>query len=121
MVRLSSHVLTSPNQLCLAQWKFLHFHGQKTSRQSIGHSIYKDSGHWHTILTRVFSPILFFFPDAYMRELVKVGADGIVVEDLWKESLNKLVSEWSDFALYVCPFSLWDHARFDMGEYDRRQ
>lgn len=56
-----------------------------------------------------------------MRELEKVGADGIVVEDLWKESLNKLVSEWSDFVLYVCPFSLWDHARFEMGEYDRRQ
>ena len=56
-----------------------------------------------------------------MRELKKVGADGIVVEDLWKESLNRLVSEWSDFVLYVCPFSLCDHACFDMRKYDRRQ
>ncbi|KAF8274370.1 hypothetical protein EI94DRAFT_679057 [Lactarius quietus] len=96
------HVITSVARLLsfYAHWRFVHFHGQKTSRQVIGHSIYKGNRRKRTILIGFFSPILFFFPDDYLRELEKVWVDGIIVEALWKESIQKLVSEWGDFVLY---------------------
>ena len=55
------------------------------------------------MLIRILSPILLFFPGAYLRELEKVWTDKIIVEALWKEYMQKLVSEWTDFVLYVCP------------------
>ncbi|KAN0140937.1 hypothetical protein V8E53_001381 [Lactarius tabidus] len=92
------HAIVSVAQLLsfYAHWRFVHFHGQKTSGQAIGFS----SRHLSTILFRILSPIFFFFPDAYIRELEKVGAGTMMVEALWKESMQKLVSEWSDFVLY---------------------
>ncbi|KAI9446013.1 hypothetical protein H4582DRAFT_1902760 [Lactarius indigo] len=98
------HAITSIARLLslYAHWRFLHFHGQKTSRQDRYKSIYKGGHRKRTILIRTFSPILFFFPDAYLRELQKLWMDKIIVEALWKESTQRLVSEWSDFVLYVC-------------------
>jgi len=81
----------------LARWRFLHFNGQNNSRYK---NIY-DGGHRkRTILIRILSPILFFFPDAYLRELEKVVTENSIVEALWKELVQKLVSESSDFVLY---------------------
>ncbi|KAH8995332.1 hypothetical protein EDB92DRAFT_196178 [Lactarius akahatsu] len=79
---------------------FLHFHGQKGSRQDRYKSIYKGSSRKRTILVRILSPILFFFPDIHLVELEKVWTDEIVVEALWKEFMQKLVSEWTEFVLY---------------------
>ena len=89
--------------VCLAHWKFLHFHGQKASRQDRYKSIYKGSRRKRTMLVRILSPILFFFPDVHLRELEKLWTDKIIVEALWKEFMQKLVSEWTDFVLYVGP------------------
>ncbi|KAH9023870.1 hypothetical protein EDB84DRAFT_1564593 [Lactarius hengduanensis] len=83
-----------------AHWKFLHFHGQKASRQDRYKSIYEGSRRKRTILVRILSPILFFFPDIHLVELEKVWTDEIVVEALWKEFMQKLVSEWTEFVLY---------------------
>ena len=84
-----------------AQWRFVHFHGQKTSRQSRNKSIYKDVDHKHTKPFRVLTVILFFIPDAYLRELKEVSMDDIIVEEVWRNLMIKLVSEWMDFVLYV--------------------
>ena len=81
----------------------MHFHGQKTSRQNRYKSIYKGSRRRRTILIRILSPILFFFPDVHLRELEKLWTDKIIVEALWREFMQKLVSEWTDFVLYVSP------------------
>ncbi|KAI9459417.1 hypothetical protein BJY52DRAFT_1265560 [Lactarius psammicola] len=89
------HVITS-----VAHWRFLHFHGQKSSRQDRYKSIYKGSSRKRTILVRILSPVLFFFPDVHLRELEKVWTDKIIVEALWKEFMQKLVSEWTEFVLY---------------------
>ena len=67
-------------------------------------SIYKGSRCRRTMLIRIFSPILFFSPDGYLRELEKVCVDDIVNEALWRECMHKLVNEWTDFVLYVCPW-----------------
>ena len=82
-------------------WRFVHFHGQKTSRQNRYKSIYKDSGHKRTKSFRLVSVILFFSPDAHLRELKKVWADERIFEGVWKNFMQKLVSEWTDFVLYV--------------------
>ena len=107
----------------LAQWRFVHFHGQKTTRQDRYKSIYKDSCRNHTKLFRFLSPLCFFFPDAHLRELEKLWTDDIIVEALWRDFMQKLVSEWTEFVLYVssrfCPPR--DPAWFDTGECDSRQ
>ena len=107
--------------VCLAQWRFIHFHGQKTPRQDRYKSIYKDGHHGRTILIRFLSPILFFFPDVHLRELEKLWTDEIMVEALWRDFMQKLVSEWTEFVLYVW-FSLSsDHARFNNDGFDSQQ
>jgi hypothetical protein len=55
------------------------------------------------MFVRILSPILFFFPDVHLLELEKLWTDKIIVESLWKEFMQKLVSEWTDFVLYVSP------------------
>ncbi|KAH9161328.1 hypothetical protein EDB89DRAFT_2235156 [Lactarius sanguifluus] len=96
------HVITSVARLLsfYAHWKFLHFHGQKVTRQDRYKSIYEGSRRKRTILVRILSPILFFFPDVHLLELEKVWTDEIVVEALWREFMQKLVSEWTEFVLY---------------------
>ena len=36
-----------------------------------------------------------------MRELSKVWTDELVLEEVWKDFVVKLVSEWVEFVLYV--------------------
>jgi hypothetical protein len=67
---------------------------------------------------------LFFFPEAHLRELEKLWTDEIIVEALWKEFMQKLVSEWTEFVLYVSSTQfplLAQNTRFDTGESDSRQ
>ena len=102
MVRLASPCATlSSAVVYLAQWRFVHFHGQKTTRQDRYKSIYEDRCRNHTKLFRFVSPLFFFFPDAHLRELEKLWTDEIIVEALWRDFMQKLVSEWTDFVLYV--------------------
>jgi hypothetical protein len=105
MVCLSSPCATFSSVIaCLAQWRFVHFHGQKTTRQDRYKSIYEDKCREHTKLFRfVLSPLFFFFPDAHLRELEMLWTDDIIVEALWRDFMQKLVSEWTDFVLYVSP------------------
>jgi hypothetical protein len=49
----------------------------------------------------VLSVILFFTPDVHLRELKKVWADDIVIEEVWRNFMKELVSEWTEFVLYV--------------------
>ena len=116
MVCISFHILPSPKSIvCLGHWRFLHFHGQKSARQDRYKSVYKDSRRRRTILIRILSPMLFFFPDVHLLELEKLWTDKIIVEGHWREFMQKLVSEWTDFVLYVSPRRLVKaqaHARF---------
>ncbi|KAN0140922.1 hypothetical protein V8E53_001366, partial [Lactarius tabidus] len=96
-----AYTTLSSTTVCLAQWRFVHFHGQRTTRQDRYKSIYKDRCRKHTILFRfVLSPLFFFFPGAHLRELEKLWTDDIIVEALWREFMQKLISEWTDFVLY---------------------
>ena len=37
----------------------------------------------------------------HLRELAKVWADELVIEEIWKNFMGRLVSEWAEFVLYV--------------------
>ena len=89
------------------RWRFVHFHGQKTSRLDRYKSIYKDGSHKRTIPFRLLSVILFFTPDVHLRELKKMWADELVIEEVWRNSMQRLVSEWMEFVLYVSFASLF--------------
>jgi hypothetical protein len=98
----STSTLLRSLMICiLVKWKFVHFHGQKTCRLDRYQSIYKDSGHKRTKPFRLLSGIFFFTPDVHLRELKKVWADRIVIEEVWKNFMQKLISEWMEFVLYV--------------------
>ncbi|KAI0293527.1 hypothetical protein BC826DRAFT_374251 [Russula brevipes] len=81
------------------QWKFVHFHGQKTPRQDRNRSIYAGDGHKRTKAFRVLSLILFSHPDVQLRELKKVWTDELVIEEAWRNFVVMLRSEWEDFIL----------------------
>jgi len=83
------------------QWKFIHFHGQKTPRLDRTKSIYEGDCHKCTIPFWLLSLILFFSPDVHLRDLSKVWTDELVIEEVWKNFMDKLVSEWVEFVLYV--------------------
>jgi len=83
------------------QWKFIHFHGQKTPRLDRTKSIYEGDCHKRTIPFWLLSLILFFAPDVHLRDLSKVWADELVLEEVWKNFMDKLVSEWVELVLYV--------------------
>jgi hypothetical protein len=89
-----------------AQWRFIDFHGQKSSRQGRHKSIYKGDHHQRTKLIKVLSLILFFLPDVHLRGLNKVWMDELIIEEVWKQFMQKLVSEWSILIGYVRPFPL---------------
>jgi len=36
-----------------------------------------------------------------LRELAKVWADEVIIEEVWKNFMEKLISEWLEFVLYV--------------------
>lgn len=95
----------------------MHFHGQKTSRQSRYKSIYKDSFHKRTKVFRLLSLILFFTPDVHLRELKRVWADELIIEETWRSFVQKLVSEWGEFVLYVsrafCFLGIKEEHHFD--------
>ena len=85
------------------QWRFIHFHGQKNPR--LNRHIYKNTYHKRAIVFRLLSLILFFTPDVHLRELERVWADELNIEEIWRSFMQKLVSEWVEFVLYVsCTF-----------------
>jgi len=98
----NAHAISSIARLLsiCAHWKFAHFHGQRTSRLDRHKTIYEDGNRKCTILIRLFSPILFYAPDAHLRELSKVWADEVVIKEVWKNFMERLVSEWVEFVLY---------------------
>ncbi|KAI0272450.1 hypothetical protein BC834DRAFT_966475 [Gloeopeniophorella convolvens] len=92
--------LTFVDGVLLGHWKFLHFHGQKTVRHDRFGSIHDSDRDKRTIFMRLVSPILFFAPDVHFRDLNELWTDGIIVEVVWKQFMQKLVSEWVEFVLY---------------------
>jgi hypothetical protein len=90
----------------------MHFHGQKTSRLNRYKSIYEDSCHKRTKVFRLLSLTLFFTPDVHLRELKKVWADELIIEETWRSFMQKLVSEWVEFVLYVS----WDFGFLEITE-----
>ncbi|KAI0247959.1 hypothetical protein BJV78DRAFT_1241392 [Lactifluus subvellereus] len=98
----NAHAINSVARLLavFAHWRFIDFHGQKTSRQDRYKSIYKGENHKRTILIKLLSLILFFLPDVHLRELKKVWMDELIIEEVWMGFMQRLLSEWTDFVLY---------------------
>ncbi|KAI0263350.1 hypothetical protein BC834DRAFT_309446 [Gloeopeniophorella convolvens] len=98
----AEHVRSSTARLLsfFTHWKFIHFHGQRTSRLDRFKSIHNDDKGRRTILIRSLSAPLFLAPEVHLRELKKLWTDNIIIEAFWKEFMQKLVSEWIEFVLY---------------------
>ncbi|KAI0293526.1 hypothetical protein BC826DRAFT_1185996 [Russula brevipes] len=96
-----AHAISSVARLLsiCAQWRFMHFHGQKTSRQDRNKSIYAGDGHEHTKAFQVVSLFLFFHPDVHLKELERLWTDKLIYEEGWRNFMVMVQSEWEVFIL----------------------
>jgi hypothetical protein len=83
-----------------AHQKFLHFHGQNGARlnrdQTVHGSPYQPS--W---FIKKFGPVFFYAPEMHLDVLVNIWVDEIVCHVHWNGFLDKITSEWREFALYA--------------------
>ena len=54
-----------------------------------------------TVVITLVSPLLFFVPEVYLRDLERLWTDQILIETVWKSFMAKLLGEWQDVVLWV--------------------
>ncbi|KAJ2926596.1 hypothetical protein H1R20_g10502, partial [Candolleomyces eurysporus] len=83
-----------------ARQKFLNWHGVPEARICCDQSVHGERKH-KTILIKILSPLLFSAPDVHLRSLEKMWVDGLMLGQVWRESIEKLSDEWEGFTLYA--------------------
>ena len=61
-----------------------------------------------SLLITCLSPLLFFAPDAHLREMETLWTDEIIREPDWKRFITKLLVQWESVILWVRLSSLHD-------------
>ncbi|KII87564.1 hypothetical protein PLICRDRAFT_42066 [Plicaturopsis crispa FD-325 SS-3] len=82
-----------------AQWRWLHFHGEKFHRLDRVQTLHQSTVKGHSLFLRFLSPLLFSAPDVHMKSLQQIFVDRIVIDVDWKVFIQKLNKEWQDFLL----------------------
>jgi hypothetical protein len=90
-----------PTYACLAHWRFLYFHGQRHARLVRDETVYDEPVHERTMLITLASPLLFFVPGGYLRDLEGLWTDEVLIETVWETFVTKLLGEWQDVVLWV--------------------
>ncbi|KAJ6585241.1 hypothetical protein B0H19DRAFT_416388 [Mycena capillaripes] len=78
--------------------RFLNFHGLPHARLSRDQSVYDREQPAPSLLFRAASHILFYGPEVYLQSLKKAYTDQSVITRVWKPLIDKLNTEWQDFA-----------------------
>jgi hypothetical protein len=63
--------------------------------------VYDKPVHERTVLITLVSPLLFFVPEIYLRDLERLWTDQVLIEAVWKAFMAKLLEEWQDVVLWV--------------------
>ncbi|KAH9973819.1 hypothetical protein BGW80DRAFT_1306591 [Lactifluus volemus] len=83
-----------------AHWRFLYFHGQRHARLVRDETVYDEPVHERTVLITLASPLLFFVPGGYLRDLERLWTDEVLIETVWETFVTKLLREWQDVVLW---------------------
>jgi len=84
----------------IAEKKYYNFHGQPDARLNSDQSVFRGEARKRSMVTRLFSLLLFNAPDIHAREFHKVWVDRLINHVTWSQFIAKLTSEWQDFTLY---------------------
>ncbi|KAI3600410.1 hypothetical protein WG66_001700 [Moniliophthora roreri] len=101
------HMLTQVNDMrgrlmsIFARQRFCHFHGQPSARLDRDRSVYRPSTQRssHHLLLRLVSPIMFYGPDTYCRELETLWIDRFVYANSWSTFITSMHGEWQSISL----------------------
>jgi hypothetical protein len=84
-----------------AHARFLHLHGRNGARLDRDHSVHAQKLPKSSVISTLSSLVLFSAPEVHLIELENLWVDNIVNYDSWKSFMDKLLSEWQEFMLYV--------------------
>ncbi|TFY69320.1 hypothetical protein EVG20_g3206 [Dentipellis fragilis] len=80
-------------------WRYTNFHGQRGARLIREKSIH-GSKPQRTFLITALSPLLFWAPEAHLRDLEQIYVDFILHEKTWSKFIKKLQNEWNEFVVF---------------------
>ncbi|OCH87222.1 hypothetical protein OBBRIDRAFT_796401 [Obba rivulosa] len=86
--------------MCIfAHHRFLNFHGQNAARLCRDQTVHGKKSYDRSPLINILSPLLFNAPDEHLRGLERIWIDEVIVFQQWKDFIEKLKTEWTDFLL----------------------
>ncbi|KAA1472057.1 hypothetical protein DENSPDRAFT_838208 [Dentipellis sp. KUC8613] len=80
-------------------WKYVNFHGQRGARLSREQSIHGTKPQ-RTFLITALSPLLFWAPEAHLRDLEQIYVDFQLHDKTWGRFIKKLQNEWNEFVVF---------------------
>lgn len=86
---------------CLAHWRFLYFHGQRHARLAQDQTVYDKPERGRSALITLLSPLLFLGPEGHLRDMERLWTDEVIIENVWKTFMAKLLGEWEGVILCV--------------------
>ena len=81
--------------------RFVNFHGEANARLERNFSVYGDPIYRRTLFIKIFSLVLFWAPDIYLKTLQDTWVDGIMYRSVWHGSRENLGEGWDAFVLAV--------------------
>jgi hypothetical protein len=85
----------------LAHNQFIHLYGQRGARLDRDQSIHGSIVNPRTLLMTIFSPLLFWAPDAHLQALEKIWVDQLVHISAWVRFVDRLSADSQEFILIV--------------------
>lgn len=79
----------------------MNIYGHQGARLDSEQSIRGESNKHRTLIFWVFSPVLFFSPDTYLRSLEKIWIDKTINQIYWKEFIDHFKEDWERLILNV--------------------
>ena len=94
-------MLSHPLTKMTAHNQFVHLYGQRGARLDRDQSVHRPIVNPRTLLATVFSPLLFWAPEAHLQALDKIWVDRLVHEGPWTQFTRKLTTEWQKITIIV--------------------
>ncbi|PCH35220.1 hypothetical protein WOLCODRAFT_155894 [Wolfiporia cocos MD-104 SS10] len=79
--------------------RFLNFHGQQEARLDRERTVYEENKRKRSYLIMVVSPLLFYLPDEYMRQIRRIWVDQTINHRPWKTFVTGLQRDWESSIL----------------------
>lgn len=82
-----------------AHERFMNYYGEKHARLNRDQSVFGETK--RTWFMSLISPVLFYAPEAYLKNMQSLTVDSLVNTPSWNKLILKLTEEWKEYTLYV--------------------